>query len=177
MERRLAGPQTREKKTMSTKEQDATTENTEMGKKLKKAGKKAEENKAERRERTVKGMHLLKDLLDPKRLKGLTTVEGSGFTKITGIAQKCTIYVAKKGGRVDLSGFTLEDDAVTQISEEDARTKHLGKVRGQLNFDKADEAVMSAFDKALECLKEAPAPEEKVPLAKEKPAKEEQKSE
>jgi hypothetical protein len=143
-------------------ENETKTEGTEgegMGEKLKKAGKKAEQQKAARRERTVKGSHLLPQLLSEDRIKGLSTEDKSGFTKILGKQKGRAIYVAKKGGRVDLSGFTVESPAVAQISEEDARQKHLGKVRGQLDFNQADDAVLSAYDAALEILAQEPASE------------------
>jgi hypothetical protein len=142
-------------------ENETKTEGTEgtedMGQKLKKAGKKAEAQKAARRERTVKGSHLLPQLLATDRISGLTTEDKSGFTKIVGKQKGRAIYVAKKGGRVDLSGFTVESPAVAQITEEEARQKHLGKVRGQLDFNAADDAVLAAYDQALEVLAEEPA--------------------
>ncbi|MBV8068284.1 MAG: hypothetical protein JO270_00165 [Acidobacteriaceae bacterium] len=142
-------------------ENEIKTEGTEgMGEKLKKAGKKAEAQKAARRERTVKGSHLLPQLLSSDRIGALTTEDKSGFTKIVGKQKGRAIYVAKKGGRVDLSGFTVEAEAVTTISEEDARQKHLGKVRGQLDFNKADDAVLAAYDAALAVLAEEPAASE-----------------
>ena len=137
-----------------TKTEATATEGQSMGEKLQNAGKKAEKAQAARRERTVKGAHLLKDLTDPKVLAGLTTVDKSGFTLVTGVAKGRKVYIAKKGGRVDLSGFSVEADAVIQISEEDARQKHLGKVRGMIDFDKSDDAVKAAFSAALEKLKE-----------------------
>lgn len=143
---------------MSNETETTTTEGTEaMGEKLKKAGKKAEAQKAARRERTVKGSHLLPQLLDPARIDGLTTEDKSGFTKIVGKTKGRAIYVAKKGGRVDLSGFTVENPAISQITEEDARQKHLGKVRGQLDFNAADDAVLAAYDAAIAILSQEPA--------------------
>jgi hypothetical protein len=150
----------------TNQETAAGAENTEMGKKLKKAGKKAEDQKVARRERTVKGAHLLPKIIGMLEGKGLTVEEKSGFTKVTGVAKGRAVYVAKKGGRVDLSGFTVEGPGVVQISEEDARAKHLGKVRGQLDFDQGDDAVLAACSSALERLAEAPsadAPTEKKP--------------
>lgn len=138
---------------------ETSPENTEMGKKLKGAGKKAEAQKAARRERTVKGSHLLPQLLSSERTGGLTVEDKSGFTKITGKAKGRAVYVAKKGGRVDLSGFSVEAPAVTQISEEDARAKHLGKVRGMLDFNAEDATVLAAYDAALSKLEEVPAEE------------------
>src|SRR5271166_1858357 len=104
-----------------------------MAEKLKAAGKLAESQKTQRRERQVKGSHLVSKLEELARSAGLRIDDKSGFHKITGSAKKRTIYVAKKGGRVDLSGFTLESEAVKQITVEQAKEKHLGQVRGQLD--------------------------------------------
>lgn len=138
---------------MSDKNTETTTaestDTTEMASKLKAAGKKAETQKAQRRERQVKGSHLLGALTDKAKASGLTVEDKSGFLKITGATKGRTVYVAKKGGRVDLSGFTVEAPAVKQISEADAREKHLGKVRGQLDFNASDADVLSAYDAAL----------------------------
>lgn len=121
----------------------------EMEQKLKAAGEKAEAQKTQRRERVVKGSHLLAPLTEAAKTAGLTLEDKSGFLKVTGTAKGRTVYIAKKGGRVDLSGFTVEAAAVKQISETEAREKHLGKVRGQLDFDKTDEEVLTAFSAAL----------------------------
>lgn len=128
----------------------------EMAEKLKAAGEKAEKQKAVRRERQVRGSHLVKTsegvdgpLVTKPRDAGLEVDEKSGFLKITGATKGRAIYVAKKGGRVDLSGFTVQASAVKQITEEEARDKHLGKVRGQLDFTQADADVLAAFDLAL----------------------------
>ena len=136
-------------------ENETTNENTDtnMVKKLTDAGKKAEEQKAQRRQRVVKGSHLLPQLLqNAQTVDGLVVKDNSGFHKITGSAKGRSIYIAKKGGRVDLSGFTLDSEAVKQISEEEAKDKHLGKVRGQLNFDSDDETILSTYTKALASL-------------------------
>lgn len=122
---------------------------SDMATKLKAAGEKAERQKAQRRERAVKGSHLLPALTEKPKAAGLTTEEKSGFLKVTGTIKGRTVYVARKGGRVDLSGFTVDAPAVKQISETEAKEKHLGKVRGQLDFNQADDAVLSAYDAAL----------------------------
>lgn len=129
------------------------TKTEELGKKLVAAGKKAEDQKAARRERVVKGSHLLGVLQERAVSAGLKVEDNTGFLKITreGVKGK-TIYVAKKGGRTDFSGFTVDVTAVTQITEEDARQKHLGKVRGQLDFSQSDELVLKAYDAALTVL-------------------------
>lgn len=149
---------------------EKNTETTEtMKEKLQAAGKKAEKDSAQRRATAVKGSHLLPALREAAEKASLKIEEKSGFLKITGAAKGRTVYVARKGGRVDLSGFTVDQPAVRQVSEDEAKEKHLGKVRGQLDFQNAtDEAIMKAYGAALVVLGEA-TPE--APKA-EKPAKE-----
>jgi hypothetical protein len=43
----------------------------------------------------------------------------------------------------------LDASAVKQITEQEAKDKHLGKVRGQLDFNASDEDVLAAYGKAL----------------------------
>jgi hypothetical protein len=126
---------------------------TDMTDKLKEAGEKAEIQKTERTARVVKGSHLnstMKTLVSEQQLE---VKEMSGFLKVNGGVKKKNLYIAKKGGCVDFSGFTVESDAVTQISEAEAKAKHLGKVRGRLNFEKSDKEVLEAFSAALKSLK------------------------
>lgn len=143
-----------------------TTTDAEKAAVLAAAGKKAEAQKKERQERVVKGSHLLEQLKNKaaEPTLNLKTEEMSGFVKVTGSTKGKRILIAKKGGRVDLSGFTIEADAVKQISEQEARDKHLGKVRAQLDFGRSDDEVLAAFGQALSELNVA-FPE------KEKPAK------
>ena len=145
---------------------------TEMAAKLEAAGKLAETAQVQRREKTIKGAHLLQALVDGAKAAGLKMEEKSGFIKITGANKGHTVYVAKKGGRVDLSGFSVPSPAVTSISEEDARQKHLGKVRGMLNFERPDAEVLSAYQDALAELAKVPPPPPPKPAkkAKDKPA-------
>lgn len=163
-----------EKKAMSKNKgkKPAAIASGDMTEKLKEAGKLAENEAKAKRERTVRGSHLLEPMLAKvKAAGGLTAVEKSGFYKVTadGVKGKAA-YLARKGGRVDLSNFTVQSEAVTQISEEDARAKHLGKVRGQIDFGKGDDVVLRAFDAALKELKvappETPKPEKKAKAPK-----------
>lgn len=135
-----------------------TTDNTEsnvtdLRERLQAAGEKAAKAKAERRERVVKGSHLTAKFLEAATVAGLTIDEMSGFTKLTGADKKKRVLIAKKGGRVDLSGFTVEAEAIRQVTEAEAKEKHLGKVRGQVDFNKTDDEVLSAFSSALSQLK------------------------
>jgi len=130
-----------------------TTENeanTEMEQKLDAAGKKAEKQQAEKRAKEVKGSHLLPTMTELVKTAGLLCEEKSGFLKVQadGVKGK-RVYIARKGGRVDLSGFSITADAVRQISETEAQEKHMGKVRGQLDFEKSDAEVLAAFNTAL----------------------------
>ena len=120
---------------------------------LKKAGQKAVAQKNKRHEQIVKGAHLLEKLRSKAVEDGLTVEDKSGFIKITGTAKSRAVYLAKKGGRVDLSGFSIDNVAINNISEEEAKNKHIGRVRGQINFDKTDEEVLAAYDIALSQLK------------------------
>ena len=138
---------------MSDNVKEVSASEADMGKKLAKAGKLAEEQKAARRERVVKGSHLLGALQERIQGKGLATDDKIAYIKVTksGVKGKA-IYIAKKGGRTDLSGFTVEHPAVIQLTAEEAQKKHLGRVRGQLDFDQSDESVLAAYEQALDTL-------------------------
>lgn len=151
---------------MDTNETTSTeTTTTDQAATLKAAGEKAEAAKNARRERVVKGSHLLPKLKELATAAGLETKENSGFLKVNGGVKGKNVLIAKKGGRVDLSGFTVEAAAVTQLSEQEARDKHLGKVRAQLDFNKSDDEVLAAFSAAVEGLK-VPNPEAPKKAAK-----------
>lgn len=130
---------------------------TEMAEKLVNAGKKAEAQKTERRERQVAGAHLLETLRTRAQSRGYTITEQSGYLKVTSAVKGKQVYIAKKGGKVNFAGFTVELPGVTQITEEQAKAKHLGKVRGTLDFSQSDELVLAAYDAALDSLNTAPA--------------------
>lgn len=120
--------------------------------KLEQAANKAVTQKAERRAKVVKGSHLTEQFIALATVAGLTVTESKSkaFQVITGAAGKARrIYVATRGGTVDFSGFTVEDEGVTQISEEQAKEMHLGLVRGRIDFDATDEQILSAFRTAL----------------------------
>lgn len=128
---------------------DGSVDLNEMKERLADSAKKAEAQQTARRERTVRGSHLLGDLRTRADKQNLTVTEKNGFYKITGPSKGRAVYLLKKGGRVDISGFVISSAAVIQISAEDARQKHLGKVRGQLDFSKPDDEVLQAYDEAL----------------------------
>lgn len=137
-----------------------------MKEKLKEAGKKAEKATAEKRERTVKGAHLQTALVTLAKETGLNYIEKSGFAQVHGKRKGFKVYIALKGGRVDLSGFTLDHPAFTQITEEEAKAKHLGKVRATVNFDKSDDEVTAGYKAALAELLVEPPPEAPKPAKK-----------
>jgi hypothetical protein len=148
---------------------------------LVKAAAKAEEQKAERRARTVKGVHLLEPIMKRYTDAGLTVKPKTGFEQVSsGNGNGRKAYVAKKGGRVDFSGFTVDGPAIIQISEADAKAKHLGRVRGQIDFDCSDDEILAAVDRSIALLQEVvekpakatkpaePAPEATVVAAESK---------
>lgn len=151
---------------------ETTTTNAEMAEKLQNASEKAEKQKTERRERVVKGSHLLPKLKEMAAALGPdATKENSGFLKVNAGVKSKNVLIAKKGGRVDLSGFSIENPAVKQLTETEAREKHLGKVRGQIDFNKTDDEVIAAFAAALAELAVAPPPPPpKAPKADPAPA-------
>lgn len=117
----------------------------EFEEKLISAGKKVVRQKKERRARTVKGSHLVDEMIE-KASSEYTVDKKSSFYKITGQVKGRAVYVLIKGGRVDLSGFTVDNSAVDPITEEQAKARHLGRVRGQMNFTQADSVVMESFE-------------------------------
>lgn len=137
--------------------------------KLEAAGQKAQDQKEERRARAVKGSHLTEEIAKLVADSGLKTKDNTGFTIVFGNNGR-KLCVAKKGGRIDVSGFDLVHDAVTLISADDAKAKHLGKVRGQVDFDKGDEEVLAAVRTGVAALQE-PEVEKQKPAAKPKKEK------
>jgi hypothetical protein len=127
---------------------------SDLKEKLVEAGQKAETEKAERTKRAVKGAHLQEKILALVTESKLATKDNTGFNVVVGSDNGRKLYISKKGGRIDLSGFSLPHPAVTSISEEEAKEKHLGKVRGQVNFDETDSAVLNAVEAALVLLAE-----------------------
>ena len=121
--------------------------------KLAQANQKAETQKAERRARVVKGSHLTEQFVNLARNANCDIRENNGFHVITGVAGKSKrIYVAKRGGIVDLLGFSVVDEAVVQITPEVAKAKHMGRVQGRLNMDVGDESLLTAFTAAVAVL-------------------------
>lgn len=139
-------------KVVSKEELEAEkTKREELKKKLIESSKKIEKMQSERKG-SSKQSQLNTRLLDIARKMELAVDEKSGFYKITGKKKGRALYVGKSGGRIDVNGFRFEDPTVEQISEEEARAKHLGKVTGHFNFSVGEDAITESFKKALENL-------------------------
>lgn len=153
---------------MKTSEKVATAaENDPRLQKLEDASKMAVQQDKARRERVVKGSHLTDRFLKEVTDRGLRVDENSSFHRVYGKG-KSAIYIAKRGGRVDLSGFSIDHAAVEKIDEQTAKDKHLGRVRGQLNFELGDEVVVEGFVQSLEFLQAEPETEAPKPKKEEK---------
>lgn len=101
---------------------------------------------ATQREQRVIGSKLTGTLIDVANAKRMVVEDKSGFYKVTGNQKGKAVYLLKKGGRCDLSGFCVEHPAVVPMSEEEARSRHLGRVRGQVNFACSDDRVLAAWE-------------------------------
>jgi hypothetical protein len=109
----------------------------------------AKQMMVEIREQKVTGSKLVDRLLDVASTKRLIVEDKAGFHKIRGNKKGVCVYLLKKGGRADLSGFCVEHPAVVPMSAEEARERHLGRVRGQVNFSCNDERVVDAWEAVL----------------------------
>jgi hypothetical protein len=130
----------------------AEKKQAEFKKKLTEAAKKIEAETVEKREiRSGGSLSLVTPMLDIAKQMGLNVDEKSGFYKITGTQKGRSVYLARRGGRVDISGFTVIDvEGVTVISEEEAKRRHIGKVRGQMLFDGSNQSLVDSFRIVLE---------------------------
>jgi hypothetical protein len=98
---------------------------------------------------------------------GLQAEPMAAFYKVAVGGRAVYIAKSKKVARVDLSGFDIKHPAVTRITEADAKELKLGKVRGQINFEKTEERVLEAFRTSLEMMKhlaEVPVDEVETPV-------------
>lgn len=144
---------------------------SDLKQKLEKANAKAETQKAERRARSVKGSHLTEQFVKMAQDAGCTVRENTGFHVIVGAAGKSLrIYVARRGGIVDFLGFSVQDPAVRQVSKEEAKAKHMGRVEGRMNLELTDDEVLAAFALALEVIN-VPAPVVEPKVKRERKAK------
>ena len=128
---------------------DARPGDEDLEKRLKAAARLVERDRKEKRSRSVRGSHLVEDMADMARSRGLTVDPGKSFYKITGSKKKVTVYLHVKGGRVDLNGFCVDHPGIVPMTQEEARAKHLGRVRGQIDFNVGDVQAMDAFSAAI----------------------------
>lgn len=75
--------------------------------------------------------------------------EVGGCHKITGRNRDRRLYVHKRGLRVDISGFEPSGEGIIQISADEAKRAHLGKVRGQVDFT-SQTLGMAAFERMVQ---------------------------
>ena len=125
----------------------------EFKKRLVKADKLLLKMKQQKRFARIKGANLLERML--REAKHLEITDQINFYKISNTKNKKAIYVARRGGRVDISGFDLSHPLVVPMSREEAKRRKLGRVCGQLNFkdnSATDKDIMEVFKKALEIL-------------------------
>jgi hypothetical protein len=135
--------------------------------KLEQANKKVEKQRAERRARVIKGSHLTDTFVKLATDAGCDVRPNTGFHVIVGRYGKGRrIYVAKRGGIVDLLGFSVDHPAIRQVSKEEAQAKHMGKVQGRFLLDGPDEQIVEAFTAAVNCLNEERTEPVKPPRAK-----------
>jgi len=81
-------------------------------------------------------------------LQGLPYQEVGGFYRVDGPAKR-TLYLSKNARRIDLTGFCIDHPLVNPISEEQAKVRKLGRVRGQA----LDIAVDNLTDLWVACLR------------------------
>lgn len=105
-----------------------------------------------KRRQKVKGVHLLKPMMEMLDASKLVVEDKTAFLKVFGNVKKRCVYFQKKGGRVDLSGFEIDHVAVNKISREEAKARHIGNVMAQIEFELDDESVLDAWKKVLESL-------------------------
>lgn len=92
------------------------------------------------------------ELLAQAKGAGLSVEETSGVFKILGKG-KLWLSVAKNGATVNLLGFCV--DGASPVSEAEAKARHIGRTRGQLDMSEDRGKVVAAFAKALAALQVA----------------------
>lgn len=120
----------------------------EMKDRLQKAITNYEEQKRQNNFKRIKGYHLIEQMPNIARSLGFDVAEMSVYYKITG-NNKNVIYISRKGNKVDLSGFIIDDPAFKQINEDDAKKRHMGRVKARLSLDLPDKTIIEAYFKAL----------------------------
>jgi hypothetical protein len=139
---------------------------SDLKNKLAEASEKVVKERKERRARIIKGSHLVEQLKTIGVGAGLNFRENTGFYVFSGPAGKnVRIAIAKRGGIVDFLSFTIQSEAVRQVSAEEAEAKHLGRVKGRIDYNGTDEETISAFAQAVQVLLTPEVVPEKAPRA------------
>lgn len=137
--------------TTTTSRITPSTEQDELFKiRLERAVAKQEARRRQIRARRVKGLHLLEKLPQLAKELGFDVEEMAVFHKITGKAKDRAIYVSRRGGRVDLAGFSMYGPAFSEVSREEAKRRHLGRVKARMSLTLPDDVVLQAYKTALE---------------------------
>jgi len=88
-------------------------------------------------------------LLGMCRKAGLKVEAKTSWTKATGEKKGVAVYVAKRGPQVHLSGFSIKSPHVEQVSEAEAKRRHIGKVRGIVYLDRQTSDVLGTVFKSI----------------------------
>ena len=140
----------------------------DMKTKLAEANEKVTTQRTERARKNVKGSHLVEKFLTQAKDAGLTVRENTSFYVLSGPAGKAKrIALAKRGGLIDLVSFSVQSPAVTQVTRDEAKAKHLGRVEGRITFEVDDAVTAAAFTDAVGVLN-VPEPVKAVKPKKEK---------
>lgn len=84
---------------------------------------------------------------------GLKVEKQAAYTKIS-VGDKAVYFAnTQKVTRVDVSGFSFQHPALKVLTAEEAKANKLGRVRGQLDFTKGEDAVIEAFTTALSLMR------------------------
>jgi len=98
--------------------------------------------------RRIRGAHLVETIVSKALAAGLVQTENANYYKFTGPGKK-HLLVLKRGGRIDVSGFTVDAPGLRQFSAEEAKAKHIGKVTASFEMDAADDAILASFEIAV----------------------------
>jgi hypothetical protein len=89
------------------------------------------------------------ELLAAAKAAGLTVSETSGVFKVLSEKSKLWLSISKKGTSLHLVGFNVESPVVGKVTEEQAKVRHIGRVRGEASLTADLVALKAAFAKAL----------------------------
>lgn len=120
-----------------------------FARKLEQVGEGIEEIVITKRASRVSGSHLLNQMIDAAKDMKLIVEDKSGWYVISGNKKGVACILSQKGGKAHLRGFSIEEAGVKQVTEEEAKARHIGKVRGEIDFDREDAVVLAAWQKAL----------------------------